>query len=438
MSQGTPGQTPPASIPTASTQRPKARARTGEMPEQREQVRGIASPPREIWEYRTADSGRWLALFTMATFGRFATPTAAPCFARRSTIAERCGQSEDAVKSQIRKLREHGALESCGRGWAFKLAPSQWSDGTRPPAAPPPTVLGLASARGAGIARLMIAAWSFADYGAEDGAIVFPTAAELAARCGQSVRAVRDQLLTASRMGLVERVDVVALRLRMPSGHDASPTTHHEPTASAALSRGHVERVDAQPPAAQPQPWHHEPEHHEHEHVQAEPYDLAWVDELHEQGAFDDAIDLQDIDDGDPVDDPAEFFARFDCSNAAAYDAAPCDAQTTEQVADLHRRWNEAREHAATVHGIAIERVDLTEFHAARIVAALREHGADVVDLVLRHRSGEWSDNLESLTRWSKHVWAPKAVRAAWTQIKRRDNPRTPKPRRVKQSKQPE
>ena len=175
---------------------------------------GIASPPRAVWQYETSDSGRWLALFSIATFGRFG---ASKVYAHpsRETVAKRSGQKLDTLKRQIGKLRAAGSLVRHGRGWMLEVEAVDWPDYLRPPAAPPEEIL--SAEISAGRKRALIGLWSFADYDCDGPATVRPTIAEVATRTGQSARSVRDQIAWLCKHGYASRnEDALVLALTQP------------------------------------------------------------------------------------------------------------------------------------------------------------------------------------------------------------------------------
>jgi hypothetical protein len=163
---------------------------------------GIASPPSSIWKYETSDSGAWLCLFTIATWLDFGL-TQHRVVRLKSTIARRSGQTESAVDKQIKRLSKAGKIKSTGIGWSLAFH-NDW--GVERPGASPTRAI-LAAPLQSGVKRGLIGLYSFTDFGhqAPAPAPVWPTAAEVAARTGQTRKAVHDQFRKLSALGLMER-----------------------------------------------------------------------------------------------------------------------------------------------------------------------------------------------------------------------------------------
>jgi hypothetical protein len=180
---------------------------------------GISSPPRCVWEYSSSDSGRWLALFGVATFCTFGALTIKGARVTRAKVAARLGHVDAegaptvaALKHQIGRLRTDCGLRSVNLIWSANLAPLAWPDDVRPPAAPPVWLLRLDAPPH--VKRCLIGLWSFADYSADGLPTVTPTLKELAQRTGQSLRAVRSQFALLVGCKWVARTDAgVELRL---------------------------------------------------------------------------------------------------------------------------------------------------------------------------------------------------------------------------------
>ena len=174
---------------------------------------GIASPPRAVWEHRTPDSGAWLCLFGLATYGKFASPDRGlHVYPKRATLAVRLGLLDEdgspkvaTIKEQIARLKASNVLEKMPRGWRVQLQWRDWPGDVRPAAAPPAWLL--AAPIPAHVKRCTIGLWSFAEYVTDGDAVVYPTLGSLADRTGQRHRTVRSQVREVIAMGLAERVE---------------------------------------------------------------------------------------------------------------------------------------------------------------------------------------------------------------------------------------
>lgn len=361
---------------------------------------GIASPPRGVWQYQTSDSGRWLALFTLATFGRYGCQTmSAPRFETRGTIAERCGQAVGTVKSQVRKLVADGALTRVGRALAIEVESEPWPDGERPPASPPPDLLALdVPSR---VKRLIVGAWSFADYD-HDGpeAIVHPTIAQLAERTGQTERAVRDQIALGADLGIVERVPgglrvSMVIAEKLPA-HECTNQPQESPTKPHLSPAAGVTQPAAPitPPAAgvhlnQPQ---------------ESPHNLQDL-----------AINLHHGEVSEPAD--PKIMPLFAGASAAIADEIDIErmgnAPIAAQVRALHGEWNAKRAEAAKAHGKRSRDLTLSTKRARDIRTAINDHGFDRALAALRFRASGWVRSLRDYETYSVHMWSEKGVAAA-------------------------
>lgn len=217
---------------------------------------GIASPPRCVWEFDTPDSGRWLCLFAIATFGDFKLHTVENVKVLRATIAARLGHTDGSglptvniIKHPIGRLRKDGTVTSKSLRWTVHLPPSRWPEDERPPAAPPSELL--RAKIPAHLKRCLIGLWSFAEYDAANAA-VYPTIRQVARRTGQTVRAVQAQFSEAVSERFVRRVgDGIELA---PPGErfdpvrpDVDPVRPDVPTPERTGSTTRTSRGDIRP-----------------------------------------------------------------------------------------------------------------------------------------------------------------------------------------------
>jgi DNA-binding transcriptional MocR family regulator len=79
-------------------------------------VSAVAAPPAWVLAL-DLDSGSWRCLVGLWSYADFGTTGDAHVWPRREQLAERTGQSENALKKQLRKLAELGYIEAQARGW---------------------------------------------------------------------------------------------------------------------------------------------------------------------------------------------------------------------------------------------------------------------------------------------------------------------------------
>ena len=88
----------------------------------------VAAPPAWVLAL-DLDSGSWRCLVGLWSYADFGATGDAHVWPRREQLAERTGQSENALKKQLRKLAELGYVEAEARGWRLVWRPARGPQG---------------------------------------------------------------------------------------------------------------------------------------------------------------------------------------------------------------------------------------------------------------------------------------------------------------------
>jgi hypothetical protein len=369
---------------------------------------GISSPPRCVWEYSSSDSGRWLALFGVATFCTFGALTIKGARVTRAKVAARLGHVDAegaptvaALKHQIGRLRTDCGLRSVNLIWRAGLAPLPWPDDARPPAAPPAWLLRLDIPPH--VKRCLIGLWSFADYSADGPAIVTPTFKELALRTGQSARAVRSQFALLVGCKWVARTDA-GVELRLTGDRFDEPPSDSEVRRNDAGVRCDVALVRPDGGAT----------------TATEPATTATVAATtadpnqplqRTQTLQLPCITLQDLAGVDPAAGQTEFRLAADEPKPRRRATRPRVDESDPAFAELFALHQRLRRKAQAHHGQSQTDLPTKGKHGTalrdRLRAAIAKHGLPLCRRALEWQGQRWTEDVGQLQWSTESVWSP-------------------------------